>query len=127
MTPILFTRRILALDAVTCLAMGALLLAASGPLAGLLAIPQALLFEAGVILIPFALFVLWAMRRASESIAPVRAVAWANIGWVAASVALFAFIAPNALGIAFIGVQAAAVAGLAALQFGGVARVRALA
>ena len=127
MTPILFTRRILALDAVTCLAMGALLLAASGPLAGLLAIPQALLFEAGVILIPFALFVLWAMRRARESVAPVQAVAWANIAWVAASVALFAFIAPNALGAAFIGTQAAAVAGLAALQLGGVARVRALA
>lgn len=47
MTPTLFLRRILAFDAITCLAMGALLLAAASPLADLLAIPQAVLLKPG--------------------------------------------------------------------------------
>jgi hypothetical protein len=127
MNPTLFLRRVLAFDALTCLAMGGLLLVAAAPLAGLLAIPRAVLFEAGVILIPFALFVLWAMRRAGDSTAPARAVAAINLAWVAASFALFAFVMPNLLGGLFVTAQALAVAGIAALQFHALARTRALA
>lgn len=127
MTPTLFLRRILAFDAITCLAMGALLLAAASPLADLLAIPQAVLFEAGLILIPFAAFVLWAMQRADGSTVPARAVAVINLGWVAASFALFAFVSPNLFGILFVTAQALAVAGIATLQYHALARTRALA
>ncbi len=125
MTQTPFTHRILVLDAITCFAMGGLLMAAATPLAELLAIPRTILFEAGLTLIPFALFVLWAAGRLGESTAPTRAVAWINLTWVAASIALFAFIAPNPLGASFILAQAIAVAILAMLEFNGIARTRA--
>ncbi|WBY09706.1 hypothetical protein PIB19_10720 [Sphingomonas sp. 7/4-4] len=50
-------------DAATCLAMGGLLVAAAGPIAGLTELPVPLLREAGILLFPFALFVLWAARQ----------------------------------------------------------------
>lgn len=108
-------RPVLLFDAATCLAMGALLVAAAGPIAALTDLPAPLLGEAGIVLFPFALFVLWAARRGGGW--PVKAVIAANIAWVAASFALIA--SPwngSALGIAFVGAQAAAVALLAALQ-----------
>jgi len=103
-------------DAATCFAMGGLLVAVAGPIAGLTELPVPLLREAGLILFPFALFVLWAARRGGGW--PVQAVIAANVAWVAASLALIA--SPwsgSALGIAFVGAQAAAVALLTALQW----------
>jgi len=103
-------------DAATCLAMGGLLVTAADPIAGLTELPVPLLREAGILLFPFALFVLWAARRGGGW--PVQAVVAANVAWVAASLALIA--SPwsgSALGIAFVGAQAAAVALLAALQW----------
>lgn len=124
MTQTQFTHRILVFDAITCFAMGGLLLAAATPLAGVLDISRAILFEAGLILIPFAAFVLWAAHRLGESTVPTRAVAWINLAWVAASAALCAIIAPNALGTTFVLAQASAVAALAVLQLKGIARIR---
>ncbi|NIJ19663.1 hypothetical protein FHS95_001332 [Sphingomonas naasensis] len=107
-------RPVLLFDAATCLAMGGLLVAAAGPIAGLTDLPEPLLREAGILLFPFALFVLWAARRGAGW--PARTVASANLGWVAASLAAILWTAPNAFGIAFVAAQALAVAGIAALQ-----------
>lgn len=119
-----FLRTALMLDAATCLATGVLLAAAPAILAPLLDLPQGLLFEAGLFLLPFAAFALWASRQVTRTTAPARAVMVANIAWAAGSVALVAgpWVAPNALGIAFVMAQAAAVAGLALLQYLGLKR-----
>lgn len=114
MTRTRMLRPIMLFDAATCLAMGALLVAAAGPIASLTDLPVPLLREAGIILFPFALLVLWAARQGG---APVRFVAGLNLAWVAASFAAIAWVQPNAFGIAFVAVQALAVAGIAALQF----------
>ena len=105
---------VLLFDAATCLAMGALLVAAAGPIGGLTELPLSLLREAGILLFPFALFVLWAARQGGGW--PVQLVAGLNLTWVAASFAVIALAQPNALGIAFVAVQALAVGALAALQ-----------
>jgi len=108
-------RPVLLFDAATCLAMGGLLLAAAGPVAGLTDLPEPLLRAAGMLLLPFALFVWWAARQGGSW--PVQLVAGLNLVWVAASFAALPFTQPNALGIAFVVVQAVAVAAIAALQF----------
>jgi hypothetical protein len=111
-------RPILAFDAATCAAMGLLLALAAGPIAAITALPVPLLREAGIVLLPFAAFVLWAAKRGGGW--PVQAVVAANIAWVAASVALIA--SPwggNAFGMAFVTMQAATVALLAGLQWRG--------
>jgi hypothetical protein len=113
-------RPVLLFDAATCLAMGGLLVAAAGPIAGLTDLPVPLLREAGILLFPFALFVLWAARQGGGW--PVQLVAGLNLAWVAASFAAIPLAQPNALGMAFVAVQAVAVAGLAALQLYGLAR-----
>jgi len=122
--PIQFLRTVLTVDAVTCLAMGALLVAAASPLAGLLDLPAALLFEAGLLLFPSAGFMLWAARHTDRLEWPVRAVAWLNLGWTAASFAVIALLMPGLLGATFLIVQALAVAGLAALEFHGLSLFR---
>lgn len=124
MNPIPFLRTVLTLDALTCVAMAALLLAAGQPLAALLDLPAALLQEAGLILLPFAGFAFWAGRHTDRLEWPVRTVAVANLLWVAASFAVFAFAAPNLLGTAFVAAQALAVAAIAGLQFHGLGLFR---
>jgi hypothetical protein len=108
--------RILTLDALTCAAMGLLLLVAFGPVAGLTAIPAALLFYAGAVLIPIAIYMAAVARIGTYSVLAVWLVIIGNIGWIAASLGLFAFIAPNGLGTAFIMAQAAVVGLLAWLE-----------
>lgn len=109
-------QNVLLLDAATCFAAGALMAFGSNFVAGLTAIPGPLLTWAGLILFPIAALMVYAGLQA----APPRPIVWlivlGNIGWVAASLALFAVIAPNALGAAFILAQAAAVAVLALLE-----------
>jgi hypothetical protein len=108
--------RILTLDALTCAAMGLLLLVASGPIAGLTAIPAALLFYAGAVLIPIAIYMAAVARIGTYNVLAVWLVIIGNIGWIAASLALFAFIAPNGLGTTFILAQSAVVGLLAWLE-----------
>jgi hypothetical protein len=128
MTPTLL-RRVLAFDALTCAAMGLLLLLATAPLVALLGLPHMLLVEAGAILLAFALFILWAMRSLAHTLWPLGAVIAGNLLWVLASFALLAgpWLQPTALGIAFVSVQALAVAGLAGVEWLGLARQRAAA
>jgi hypothetical protein len=109
--------RILLIDAATCAAMGGLLILGAGPIAGLTAMPEPLLFWAGVLLIPVAAYMALVARRATDSGAAVWLAILGNLGWVAASLALFAFVAPNALGAILVLGQAAVVAALAWAEF----------
>lgn len=105
--------RLLTLDAATCAAMGILLLLGAGPIAGLTALPATLLFYAGLALIPVALFMAAVARFGTGNPVAVWLVILGNFGWVGASLALFAFVAPNGMGTAFILLQALVVAALA--------------
>lgn len=118
-------RKLLLLDALTCAVMGILLALGASVLAGWTRIPDALLFCAGMALLPIAAFMLWVATRALTSVAFVSLVVAGNVAWVAASVALIVtdWIVPNALGLTLIGIQAVAVATLAALEFAAMRRV----
>lgn len=119
-----FLRRVLWLDAATCLATGALMTIAAAPLATLLHLPQGLLFFAGASLFPVAAFIAFVASRHVIPSAGVWLVIIGNALWTMASLALLTDqrITPNAMGIAFILVQATAVAILAELEYAGLRR-----
>ena len=110
-----FLRNTLLADAAMGAAAAALTILGSGFLAGLLQLPQALIFWAGVLLVPIAGFLLVMARRATIPRSWLREIVFINWAWVAASagILVFAPIAPNALGVAFIVAQAVAVAAFA--------------
>ncbi len=111
-------RRLLLLDAVTCLAMGIALIFANAPLAALTALPPDLLFGAGAVLLPCAAFMIVLASRVSPSPAGVRVVIACNVLWVLASLLLplWPGIDPNSTGLFGLFAQAAGVAVLAALE-----------
>ena len=113
-------RNLLILDAVTCLAAGALMAVAGGYLASLLALPEPLLRYAGVFLIVFGGAVGLLARRARIPRAAVAAVIVCNALWAIESIAIIpaGWVTPNAFGVAFVLAQAVWVAALAALQYG---------
>lgn len=113
-----FLRNTLLADAAMGACAATLTILGSGFLAGLLALPQALIFWAGVALVPIVAFLLVMARRERIPRSWLREIVFVNWLWVAASVGILAFapIAPNALGVAFIVAQAAAVAGFALLE-----------
>lgn len=110
---------LLALDAATCAAMGAVLLLGSAPVAGVTEIPADLLFWAGASLIPIAALMAISSRTTPVPVWAATLVVVGNLLWVAASIFLPAagLIAPNALGWAFLVGQAGIVAILAKLEF----------
>jgi len=122
-----FLRRVLLLDAVSSGAMGVLLLAASGALAGLLNLPEELLSEAGLVLVPFALAVGFIGTRTQLSRICVWAVIAINAVWAIDSVVLLftGWVQPSLLGYAFVIGQAAFVAVMAELQFIGLRKATA--
>ena len=81
MQPTLFLRRVLGLDALTCLAMGALLSVASQPLAPILGLPAELLFWAGILLLPTAAFMGFLATRQAPPALLVWVVILGNLGW----------------------------------------------
>lgn len=111
-------RNIVLFDAVTCAAMGLLLVLAASPLAAWTEIPAALLFYAGLALLPIAAFMAAVARGHVRGLAGAAVVIGGNVLWAVASAELMIgdWIAPNGFGYAFIGAQAAAVAVLAALE-----------
>lgn len=111
-------RTLLLLDAATCTGMGAILTLAAAPLAAWTAIPASLLFYAGAVLFPVAVFMGMVAMRALANRTAVWLVVAGNGLWVAASLGLLVggWIAPNALGQAFIVAQALAVALFAVLE-----------
>jgi hypothetical protein len=111
-------RNVLLADAITCLAMASLLGALSTTLAPLLGLPAALLFWAGMALVPCA--ALMAGAAAKRIAAWVWLVIVGNLAWIIASVGvLFMFDGKTPAGTAFVAFQAAAVAVLAWLEFRG--------
>ena len=119
-----FLRRILLVDAVSSGAMGIGVLAQSGALANLLQLPEALLTEAGLVLLPFAAFVGFLASRPEPSRLGVWIVIGLNVVWALDSVVLLftGWVAPNLLGYAFVIGQAAVVGVLAELEYVGLRR-----
>ena len=117
-----FLRAVLIVDAIatgaTALAMAAL----SGPLAGWLHLPAALLFWAGAALVPWVAFVASLSRRALIPARDVRAVVVGNALWAVGCVTLALAGGASALGVAFLLVQALVVAAFAELQVVGLRR-----
>ncbi len=122
----LFLRRVLLLDAATCLAAGLAMTLGAGILSGLTLLPEYLLRGAGGSLFPIALFMaVVALRRPVPAMA-VWLIILGNIGWIAGSLYLLTgAVGFNALGAAFVAMQASAVAVLTTLELLGVRRLAA--
>lgn len=105
-------------------AVGALMLAATGALHNVTALPESLLRYVGFLFIPYVLVVGWLGLREAVPRAAVWAVIACNVGWAIASVWLLSSggVAPSTLGVAFVIVQAVAVVVFAELQFMGLRR-----
>jgi hypothetical protein len=115
-------RRMLQIDAVTCIATGAVLSLFGQPLSGLFGLPAALLFYAGLALLPIGAFMAALAARRKISHAGAWLVIVGNAGWVGASIAVLIALAPTALGAAFLIAQAVVVALLAELEYVGLRR-----
>lgn len=114
----LFLRRVLGLDAVASGAVGLLMAAGSSLLSDLTALRPEHAQPAGWFLIAWALAVAALALRPRPPRPLVLAVIAVNVLWAVESVMVLAlgWIQPNALGVAFVVMQAAAVAGFAGLQ-----------
>ena len=119
-----FLRRILWVDALSSGAMGLAMLLASDALAAVLQLPVQLLSGAGIVLLPFAAYVAFLASRTHLSPLAVWSVIGLNVLWVIESVLLLMsnWVAPNALGAAFVVAQAVAVASFAQLEYLGLRR-----
>jgi hypothetical protein len=119
-----FLRKSLLLDAVATGATALILIAGAGLLDGLLGLPVALMREAGLILVPFVAFVAWVGTREDVARGAVWTIIAANALWVAASIGVLVggWVAPTALGYAFVIAQAAVVVLFAELQYAGLKR-----
>jgi hypothetical protein len=124
-----FLRRVLALDSASCAAIGLLLCSGAAPLAELFGLGETLLFGAGLLLLPLAAFIGWLASRPVPPSPLVWLVIAGNAAWTAESFLLIETEAAKitALGTAFVAVQAAAVLGLALLEYVGIRRMRAAA
>ena len=123
-----FLKRVLILDSASCLFMGAILLAGGGDLSDLLGLSGSLVSGAGSLLIPLGLFILWLGTRSAAHPALVWLVIVGNVGWAAESlIVAFTTAGITGLGTLFVAGQGAAVAALAALEYAGLQRSRAVA
>src|SRR3954453_6568100 len=119
-----FLRRVLLVDAASCIGMGLMLAALAVPLSRWFGLPAGMLREVGLFLLAFAVLVAaLGLRRASP-----RLLFWmvvvGNALWALDSVLLLVsgWGAPTALGGGFVGAQALVVALLAELEFSGLCR-----
>lgn len=117
-------RGALLLDAVASGATALLMLIGGGVLAGLLGLPGDLLRGAGLVLVPYVAMVIIVGARPDISRSAVWLVIVANAVWAIASFVLMfsGWIAPTALGYAFIAAQALVVALFGELQYVGLRR-----
>jgi hypothetical protein len=119
-----FLRRVLIADALSSAGMGAALVVGAGTLDALLGLPAEFLRAVGASLLPFAALVAYVATRPTLSRAAVWAIIVANAIWVVDSVLVFVtgWLAPTALGVAFVLVQAVFVGVLAELEYFGLRR-----
>lgn len=113
-----FLRIVLAADAASCIASGALQLAALDALVQLLALPRALLLESGLFLVAYGIVVGVVATRSRIPRALVALFALGNLGWAAGCVGLLGsgLVQPAAPGVAWVLMQALTVVVLAVLQ-----------
>lgn len=122
--PSLLLRRALQADALVSGAMALLLSLAANPLSRMLGLPQPLLLESGLFLIAYAAFVGFLGVRSALPRLVVLVVIIGNALWTLGSIALLlsGAVAPNALGVTFVVMQAVAVGVFAELQWIGLKR-----
>jgi hypothetical protein len=121
-----FLKRVLILDAASCLAMSGLLTLGGAPLARMFGIDPQIVGGAGLALVPVGLFMLWLGTRRAAAPAFVYLVIGGNALWTIESFIVAAnAVAITGPGMAFVTLQALAVAGLAVLEWIGLRRSRA--
>ncbi|KQW78287.1 hypothetical protein ASC89_15990 [Devosia sp. Root413D1] len=116
-------------DAAATVATGALLAIGGSLLADLTGLPATATLPLGLFLVAFAAFVAWVGMQRETPRGATMLIVIVNAAWVVASlIVLLAGTFPlTLLGVAFVIAQAVAVAALAALQWVGLGRARALA
>ena len=114
-------RRVLAFDAVSGAATGALHLLLATLLYTWLGLPEALLQASGVAIFAFVLLAGWLALQASPPRGPLMAIVLLNVAWAIACLwlAFGGAVNPTPLGFAYLLVQAAVVFVLAALEWMG--------
>lgn len=119
-------RRVLWVDALSGIGMAALHLGLGATLSQWLGYPASWLTASGWLVLVFALFAAGLARRPQPPSLLLAVLASGNFAWVIASVTLALSGAghPTSLGLAYLGVQAAAVLVLAELQWMGLRRQR---
>lgn len=119
-----FLRRVLMADAATSVACGLLMTLGADVLQPLLGLPQALLTDAGLLLFPFAALVIFTATRTPLPRALVWVIVISNALWAADSIMLLlsSWVAPTALGKAFVVAQALVVALFAEMEYFGLRR-----
>ena len=124
LSPSLFLRRVLWLDAGVSAAVGVVMASAAAFIEGLTRLPASLLVPAGLALLPYAAYLVWLATRPAVPAAAVWVPIALNLVW-AIDCALFAWVgspAPNAFGLIFLAVQAVTVLLFAELEFIGLRR-----
>src|SRR5215217_6212498 len=103
-----FLRYALLADAIASGTTGLLLIAGADLLTGLLGLPVALMREAGLLLVPYVVFVAFVGTRQAVPRRAVQAVITVNVLWAAAGIGLLVsgWVAPTLLGYAFVIAQA---------------------
>jgi hypothetical protein len=119
-----FLRQALVADAATSFACGLFMLIGAGVLSGALGLPADLLRAAGLVLLPYALFVGYLGVRPHAQRPVVWAVIIANGLWAADSLLLLlsGWVEPTRAGLAFVIAQGLAVLMYAELQYMGLRR-----
>ena len=122
-----FLHRVLWADAAACLASGLLQVVFTRPLSSLLGLPESLLGATGVFLVAYALLVALVARNPVVPRPMVWVLVAGNLLWAAdcAAVLLGGWVAPTALGTAYVAVQALTVLVLAELQWFGLRHAKA--
>lgn len=105
-------------DAVICGALAALAIVAASPLSDAMDLPANLIRGAGIVLIPYVVYLAVIVARNVLTTATIRVAVLVNILWAVgcAVVLLSGHVEPNALGVVFIAVQAAGVLLIGAIQ-----------
>ncbi len=119
-----FLRRALLADAIVSGASGLLMFGGASFLTDMLALPEALLRYAGLILLPYSAYVAYVATREHLSRTAVLSVIAVNALWTLDSIALLlmGWVMPNALGYGFVIAQALVVAAFAEAQYIGMQR-----
>lgn len=121
-----FLPRVMAADALSCAATGALQLGLTDMLARLTGLPVPLLTGTGVFLLAYAALAAWMASRSAPPRRLIGLVVAGNLAWAVGGVALLAsgLVAPTPLGVAWVLAQALVVVVLAELQWMGLRATR---